>query len=101
KTGSDELNEEMMNKYIEQIRLYCYLLSVNTDKKIIGGEIYFVKNNKIIEVEYNLGDEENILKEFDTISERISKCDFSEKSSSKEKCLKCEFKKHCFGINMI
>ncbi|WP_047382552.1 ATP-dependent DNA helicase [Cetobacterium sp. ZWU0022] len=101
KTGSDELNEEMMSKYIEQIRLYCYLLSVNTDKKIIGGEIYFVKNNKIIEVEYNLGDEENILKEFDTISERISKCDFSEKSSSKEKCLKCEFKKHCFGINMI
>ena len=101
KTGSDELSEEIMNKYIEQIKLYCYLLSVNTDKKVIGGEIYFIKNNKIIEVDYSLGDEDKVLKEFDTISERISKGEFSEKSSSKEKCLKCEFKNHCFGINMI
>lgn len=101
KTGSDELSEEIMNKYIDQIKLYCYLLSVNTDKKVIGGEIYFIKNNKIIEVDYSLGDEDKVLKEFDTISERIYKGEFSEKSSSKEKCLKCEFKNHCFGINMI
>ena len=101
KTGSDELSEEIMNKYIEQIKLYCYLLSVNTDKKVIGGEIYFIKNNKIIEVDYSLGDEDKVLKEFDTISERIYKGEFSEKSSSKEKCLKCEFKNHCYGINMI
>ncbi|WP_294097109.1 ATP-dependent DNA helicase [uncultured Cetobacterium sp.] len=101
KTGSDELSEEIMNKYIEQIKLYCYLLSVNTTEKVVGGEIYFIKNNKIIEVDYSLGDEDKVLKEFDTISERISKGEFSEKSSSKEKCLKCEFKNHCFGINMI
>ncbi|MGL4903402.1 MAG: ATP-dependent DNA helicase [Cetobacterium sp.] len=101
KTGSDELSEEIMNKYIEQIKLYCYLLSVNTTEKVVGGEIYFIKNNKIIEVDYSLGDEDKVLKEFDTISERISKSEFSEKSSSKEKCLKCEFKNHCFGINMI
>lgn len=101
KTGSDELSEEIMNKYIEQIKLYCYLLSVNTTEKVVGGEIYFIKNNKIIKVDYSLGDEDKVLKEFDTISERISKGEFSEKSSSKEKCLKCEFKNHCFGINMI
>lgn len=101
KTGSDELKEEVLEIYKTQIKLYCYLLSKNTEKKVIGGEIYFIKNNKSLKVEYTEGDEDKILQEFDTISKRIKNREFSEKSSSKEKCLKCEFKNHCFGINMI
>ena len=74
---------------------------MNSEKKVSGGCIYFVKNENKIEVPYNLGDEEQILKDFDLITERISNGVFSEKRLSEEKCLKCEFKNHCFGINMI
>ncbi|MGL4999102.1 MAG: ATP-dependent helicase [Cetobacterium sp.] len=101
KTGTDSLDKENLEKYILQIKLYCYLLSLNSSKKVIGGEIYFVKTEKKIEIKYSFGDEKEILEEFDEISQNILEGKFSEKSTSKEKCLKCEFKKHCFGINMI
>lgn len=101
KTGSDSLDEESLKNYITQIKLYCYLLSMNSEKRVSGGYIYFVKNENRIEIPYILGDEEQILKDFDFIAERISNGIFSEKRLSEEKCLKCEFKKHCFGINMI
>ena len=101
KTGSDSLDEESLKNYISQIKLYCYLLSMNSEKRVSGGYIYFVKNENRIEIPYILGDEEQILKDFDFIAERISNGIFSEKRLSEEKCLKCEFKKHCFGINMI
>ncbi|MGL5052232.1 MAG: ATP-dependent DNA helicase [Cetobacterium sp.] len=101
KTGIDSLDTENLEKYILQIKLYCYLLSLNSSKKVVGGEIYFIKTEKKIEIKYSIGDESEILKEFDNISQKILQGEFSEKSTSKEKCLKCEFKKHCFGINMI
>lgn len=101
KTGTDNLDEESLENYVSQIKLYCYLLSVNTNEKVIGGEIYFIKNQRKIEVPYIKGDEKKILDNFDTITEQISQNIFSEKRLSKEKCLKCEFKNHCFGINMI
>lgn len=101
KTGSDSIDKESLENYTSQIKLYCYLLSMNSEKKVSGGYIYFVKNENKIEVPYNIGDEEEILKDFDSITERISNGMFSEKRLSEEKCLKCEFKKHCFGINMI
>ena len=101
KTGKDDLDNENLDNYISQIRLYCYLLSMNTDQKVIGGEIFFIQNQNKIEVPYLKGDEEKILQDFDTITEQISQGEFSRKRLSKEKCLKCEFKKHCFGINMI
>lgn len=101
KTGSDNLNKESLENYISQIKLYCYLLSMNSERKVSGGFIYFVKNENKIEIPYTLGDEEQILKDFDAITEQISSGMFSEKRLSEEKCLKCEFKKHCFGINMI
>lgn len=101
KTGSDNLDNESLENYIAQIKLYCYLLSMNSEKKVLGGYIYFVKNQNKIEIPYTLGDEEEILKDFDSITEQISNGMFSEKRLSEEKCLKCEFKKHCFGINMI
>lgn len=101
KTGTDNLDKESLENYISQIKLYCYLLSINSEIKVSGGCIYFVKNENKIEIPYKLGDEEEILKEFDMITERISNGLFSEKRLSEEKCLKCEFKKHCFGINMI
>ncbi|MGL5905044.1 MAG: CRISPR-associated protein Cas4 [Cetobacterium sp.] len=101
KTGTDDLSNENLENYISQIKLYCYLLSMNSSKNVIGGEIYFIKNDKKILVDYNSGVEEEILKSFDELSQKICNGSFSEKSSSKEKCMKCEFKKHCFGINMI
>ncbi|WP_432204867.1 ATP-dependent DNA helicase [Cetobacterium somerae] len=101
KTGTDSIDDEKLENYISQIKLYCYLLSLNSEKKVIGGEIYFIKNQKLIQIPYENGDEENILLDFDIITEKIEKGDFLEKSTNKEKCLKCEFKKHCFGINMI
>ena len=101
KTGTDSIDDEKLENYISQIKLYCYLLSLNSEKKVIGGEIYFIKNQKLIQIPYENGDEENILLDFDIITEKIEKDDFLEKSTNKEKCLKCEFKKHCFGINMI
>ncbi|MGL4910712.1 MAG: ATP-dependent DNA helicase [Cetobacterium sp.] len=101
KTGTDDLSDENLENYISQIKLYCYLLSMNSSKNVSGGEIYFIKNDKKILVDYNSGVEEDILKSFDELSQKICNGSFSEKSSSKEKCMKCEFKKHCFGINMI
>ena len=101
KTGSNELDEENLKSYINQIKLYCYLLKMNTDKNVMGGQIYFVKNRKKIEVPYTVGDEVQILEDFDFITDKIKKREFSEKRQADKKCLKCEFKKHCFGINMI
>ncbi|MEG3014832.1 MAG: ATP-dependent DNA helicase [Cetobacterium sp.] len=101
KTGSSEIDDENLDNYINQIKLYCYLLKMNTTKKVIGGEIYFVKNRQKIEVPYEPGDEIDILNDFDTITKKIKKNEFSEKRLSPKKCLKCEFKNHCFGINML
>ena len=101
KTGNSELNEETLRSYTAQIKLYCYLLSKNTNKNILGGRIYFIKTNVEIDIEYKIGDEKELLENFKDITEKIRNNRFDKKRLDEKVCNKCEFKEHCFGVDML
>ena len=99
KTG--DIDEKSIEKYRNQIILYCYLLSMNSDRKVIGGEILFLKTGVRKFISYKKGDEIEILNLFDELDETIRRKKIYQKNISGENCKKCEFKNHCFSINMV
>lgn len=101
KTGDMEKSEENIEAYKLQLKLYCILLSENRNKVVKGGVIYFVKDGSKINIEFSLEEKESILDEFDRVVEKIKNEEFTERTQDKRKCLKCEFKKYCFSVNMI
>ena len=101
KTGDMEKSLENLEDYKFQIKFYCCLLQKNTDKKVKGGVIYFVKDGSKIDVDFNNNEVEDILKKFDEIIKKIQNQKFTERTQNKKKCLNCEFKKYCFSVNMI
>lgn len=101
KTGDMDKSQENLENYIMQLKIYCILLSENINKKVSGGVIYFVKDGTEIEVDFDENDKEELLNKFDDVVDKIRAEEFTERTQDKSRCLKCEFKKYCFSVNMI
>ncbi len=101
KTGNLEKGEEQLDNYVQQIKLYCLLLEESSEKIVKGGIVYSVKDGTELNISYCKEDGVRIVEEFKKVIDRIENNEFSEKIREEKKCLKCEFKKHCFSVNMI
>lgn len=103
KTGQCE--ENMLQSYYRQLRIYAYLLGCITEEKEVTMQLFFTgeKGNHIRTLRYD-NEKENITKEIEQFSNTVAKImkhEFSKMCSNDKICSKCDFKYICKNIKQL
>lgn len=89
-------NDRVYNTYITQLICYAILIEQNFNKMVDKGFLVYVRSkNKLIEININETDKQNVNKKITEIIEIIDKNIFPQSTKAKRKCLTCTYRNIC------